>query len=291
MNNSLVFNTDPDDMSFDSNENAWKYYGYKYDYFNIEENNGEYYARIDKDGLLIGSLQISGECAYNFGGRFDRFKEIIKKEIKKDEREGLLELLGKCQVMHHSLPNIMVLPMNGGLNNLKGKLYCKGEEIKVYKGGGVPLQKLDRPDSLISCIDAFYKMHKENMPMTIKEAGNYFSNCIFTEAISRGDNFIVLYNLLKQIGSAEKFCDLFYQINQEMHTEMSEKGKEKITGENIADYLNGAMDFWKKQIGKIREIAEKNDLTLTVTGDIAKEICQEAGLFVIEEMNTKFTMK
>ena len=288
MGNKLVFNGNPD-VEFDSNYNAWNYYRYKYkDNFEIKEDGKKHFAniRID-DKVTITNVKINGECVYNFGSKYNALKKIIGDDIQNGE------LLEKCRVMHHSLPNIMLLPQNGGLNNLKGKIYYTDKSgWRIRKVGGKnPIEWFDRPDSLICYMSDFYEKYGDvSKLLTLEEAGEFFSNGIFTESVSRGENFRSLYDLLIKMRNVENFCNIFYQIDPILRTKMCKVGRKPIR-ENVFEYLNEAIGYWKSQINKLGVIVEKEKLTLIVYGKIAKEMCEEVGFYVISEDSGTYKMK
>ena len=143
----LIFNVDAE-KEFDDKDNAWKYYQKKY--------------KIDNKQMDINGkkIKVNGECVFNFGTRYKKLRSIIDKDknIEDGHRQVLIRKLDICRNLHHSLPNIMVLPECGGLNTLKGEIYFSNtyKEWRVRKGSYRCTEWFDRPDSLVCYINEYY---------------------------------------------------------------------------------------------------------------------------------------
>lgn len=258
----LIFNSN-DDKGFDNTDNAWKYYKKKYKIVND--------TALDIQGQII---EVSGECVFNFGTRYQKLKKIINsnKDFENSKRTVLLQTLDICHELHHSLPNIMVLPKWGGLNTLKGEIYysSKNSEWRVRKGKYVPNEWFDRPDTLVYYINEYYIKKQHWGEMEFKDIGKYFSNGIFTSSIIHGESFAQLLEILDEIDGVEAFCSLFYQIDKEMITEWLEKRVNCLVIDDIEGYLNQALKFWSFQMKNIFKMLLNEDVCIYLKGESVK---------------------
>lgn len=188
------------------------------------------------------TIDIAGDCSFNFNG--NKMKSFEKMQL-----EGLQKLkLEVCQKMHHNLLNLDLIPVTGGMNNLKGNLkYDKENKILVHDFGRKPDNAHDRLDTFVTFIDYSLKKRnelKQNTPC-IKEIGEFFSNSIFTTSL-KGENFGVLYNFMDNYENVYTYCKEFYNIDSRSFIDrLVESGKKPIEdAESLNDYMDLAIDYW-----------------------------------------------
>ena len=261
----LIFNDDVKE-DFDNTENAINFYEKKYS--------------ISGTRVLIQGkeIEVSGECVYNFGTRYEKLKAIIAKEQNIEKRKTLNNNLEVCRKLHHSLPNIMVLPKCGGLNTLKGEIYysTNHKEWRVKKGQFRASEWFDRPDLLVCYINEYYTQKPNLNKMSFRGTGEYLSNGVFTSSIMHGETFSVLLDTLDSFTRIEDFCSMFYQIDDKLMISDWLNGKNFFVKDNIAKYLNQAFAFWSLQMKNIFEMLINNkDICIVVKGDDVKNYVQE----------------
>lgn len=188
------------------------------------------------------TIDIAGDCSFNFNN--NKMKSFEKMQL-----EGLQKLkLEVCQKMHHNLLNFDLMPVTGGMNNLKGNLkYGQENKILVHDLGRKPDNAHDRLDTFVTFIDYSLKKRnelKQNIPC-IKEIGEFFSNSIFTTSL-KGENFGVLYNFMDNYENVYTYCKEFYNIDSRSFIDrLVESGKKPIEdAESLNDYMDLAIDYW-----------------------------------------------
>ena len=267
----IIFNVGAEEK-FDDTDNAWKYYEKKY---------GE---NLEDEKLYIKEkeieIEVNGECVFNFGSKYKKLKDLIdkKQDIEDENKSKLIKKFERCQKLHHSLPNIMVLPKCGGLNTLKGKIYfsSKNSEWRVRKGPYISNEWFDRPDSLVCYISEYYEKKPILDKMSFKQTGEYLSNGVFTSAIIHGETFAQLLELLDSFSSVNDFCSYFYQINDKMINEWCKSGK-CVVKDDIERYLNQALGYWSLQMKSIFKmlINEDEDVSVVINGENVKKYVQK----------------
>lgn len=284
----LIFNVDAD-VDFDSTENAWEYYKRKY--------------KMDKELNVQGKLiKVNGECVFNFGSKYRMLMNIITNDENLDhsKKQALLQKLDICRKLHHSLPNIMVLPQRGGLNTLKGKIYYSSEnsEWRVKKGGFRTGEWFDRPDTLVYYIKEYYEKKQCFDKMSFKDIGEYLSNGVFTSAIIQGETFTQLIDILDIFDGIEGFCSLFYQIDKPMINNWLDNRVKCLVKDDVEGYLNQALDFWSIQMKYIFEMLINEDMCICINGESVKEYViqqlannEHNGKLIIEGSEGKYILK
>ena len=227
----------------DSSPEAWDYFKVFSD--EIKDLN------LNSKRLIWKSktIDIAGDCSFNFNDKkfndkkMESFEEILQK--------FKLEV---CQKMHHNLLNFDLIPVTGGMNNLKGNLkYDKENKILVHDLGRPPKNMYDRLDTFVTFIDYSLKKInelkkrnelKQNIPC-IKEIGEFFSNSIFTTSL-KGENFGVLYDFMDNYENVYTYCKDFYNIDSRSFIDkLVASGKKPIKGaESLNDYMDLAIDYW-----------------------------------------------
>ena len=190
------------------------------------------------------TIDIAGDCSFNFNdNKMKSFKKIKLEDFQKCKLEV-------CQKMHHNLLNFDLIPVTGGMNNLKGNLkYDQDQENKILVHDlGRPSKNMhDRLDTFVTFIDYSLKKRnelKQNIPC-IKEIGEFFSNSIFTTSL-KGENFGVLYNFMDNYENVYTYCKEFYNIDSRSFIDrLVESGKKPIEdAESLNDYMDLAIDYW-----------------------------------------------
>ncbi|GET16188.1 hypothetical protein [Ligilactobacillus agilis] len=217
-----------------------------------------------------GTIDIAGDCSFNFNGtKMKSFKEILQKPKLEVCPKTKIEVCPKlklevcpktkievcpklklevCQKMHHNLLNFDLMPVTGGMNNLKGNLkYGQENKILVHDLGRKPDNAHDRLDTFVTFIDYSLKKRnelKQNIPC-IKEIGEFFSNSIFTTSL-KGENFGVLYNFMDNYENVYTYCKEFYNIDSRSFIDrLVASGKKPIEDVKILnDYMDLAIDYW-----------------------------------------------
>ncbi|WP_192944614.1 hypothetical protein [Ligilactobacillus agilis] len=188
------------------------------------------------------TIDIAGDCSFNFNNNKMGSFEGIKLE---DFQKRKLEV---CQKMHHNLLNFDLMPVTGGMNNLKGNLkYGQENKILVHDLGRKPDNAHDRLDTFVTFIDYSLKKRnelKQNIPC-IKEIGEFFSNSIFTTSL-KGENFGVLYDFMDNYEDVYTYCKEFYNIDSKSFIDkLVASGKKPIKdAESLNDYMDLAIDYW-----------------------------------------------
>ncbi|OXC07184.1 hypothetical protein AYP76_08305 [Ligilactobacillus agilis] len=188
------------------------------------------------------TIDIAGDCSFNFNNNKMGSFEGIKLE---DFQKRKLEV---CQKMHHNLLNFDLMPVTGGMNNLKGNLkYGQENKILVHDLGRKPDNAHDRLDTFVTFIDYSLKKRnelKQNIPC-IKEIGEFFSNSIFTTSL-KGENFGVFYDFMDNYENVYTYCKEFYNIDSRSFIDrLVESGKKPIEdAKSLNDYMDLAIDYW-----------------------------------------------
>ncbi len=236
-------------VDFDACEERWKYYQIRYHDFGISLEDVIF---LGKDKSARGkwkfrSIVLSGDCFFNFNEK--KVETFIKNISCNNET---IQELQKCASRHHSNENCVLMPVTGGLNRVKGKIYYKDSGF-VVSGIGRPTDKCyDRPDTFVYYLNHFFNQKKKRF--SLLSAGEYFSNSIFKEALQSFD-FSDLYSFLYEFENIYEYCNLFFGIDELFVDRMIEEGKEPIIDElGLKRYMLLAEDFWKIQA----DILEKN---------------------------------
>ncbi|MCJ0544033.1 hypothetical protein MMJ53_07335 [Enterococcus cecorum] len=198
------------------------------------------------------TIDIAGDCSFNFNNnKMKSFKEMMEsfEEIKLEDLQKKLKV---CQKMHHNLLNFDLIPVTGGMNNLKGNLkYVQENKILVHDLGRPSENMHDRLDTFVTFIDYSLKKRnelKQNIPYTkeiIKDTGKFLSNSIFTTSL-KGENFEVLYDFMDNYENVYTYCKKFYNIDSISFIDrLVKSGKKPINNaESLNNYMDLAIDYW-----------------------------------------------
>ena len=234
-------------QDFDSCKERWEYYKEQFPLFNIDTSKVEYDKnqrgkwRYTRKGE---SVEIAGDCFFNF----NETKVKLYKKLKPLSQSTIIKL-EDCAKKHHSNENCVLMPVTGGMNNVKGKIYYreKDENFAIHGVGRAGIL-LDRPDTFIYFMSEFFKARKRNYDLM--SAGEFLSNSIFREALNTL-NFQAIYSFMNSFQSIEEYCGLFYGIDKAFTQRMIRNGKKPIKNEkDLIRYIELAEDFWSIQRGK-----------------------------------------
>lgn len=209
----------------------------------VEPNSKGYYASC---------LRLGGETDFNFKeikyndrkNKYKRFYELIKtSKFSRNKRQQAIALLDKCKNMHDSLLNFSLIQTMGGLQLFKSEGLIREEGDYEY---------FDRLDTLIYYLDIYYKMEPEEREK---------SEIIMRQKARpkmRSDNVDALKkDYLDTFADIYEYCDKVYfiKINKEVkYTEndfvqkLIESGKKELrSGDDVIEYMELAVEFWKKK--------------------------------------------
>lgn len=231
---------------FDSCPERWKYYQKRYPDLKIQLEEAK-----NKNGRGVwkyGSVDFSGDCFFNFNDKkIESFIENIQCDSEAEMR------LAMCAARHHTNENCVLMPITGGMNNVKGKIYYRDTGFLIA-GVGRPTNKCyDRPDTFLFYLNDFFE-HKESV-FDLSNAGEYLSNSIFKETL-QSFNFNDLYSFLAGYKDIYEYCELFYGISKAFVDRMINEGERPILDkEDLNKYMHLAEDFWRIQA----EILQHNE--------------------------------
>ncbi|MBR5950997.1 MAG: hypothetical protein IKZ87_06145 [Actinomycetaceae bacterium] len=227
---------------YDSSPELWEYYARLYEYeFEPHKDDGR---RITKTATINGqTMEMAGDCFFNFNEK--KSKKFKKIRGVKDEPSLVSELDKLKEKWHHSKENCILLPVTGGLNNVKGMAYLKGEEIYVCGSGGCGSKPYDRPDTFLCLVNDFYE--KKDSIHALKQAGEFLAQSIFKHSLS-SENFAPLYDFMVSFADVYDFARHFLGIGddvKEIVDEMLQNGKKDIkTADDVKNYIDLARKFW-----------------------------------------------
>lgn len=249
----------------DADKSRWSYYKVRYPKLKIDENKVSF--RKDRGYWLYeyseNSLELSGDYFFNFNEKKKKqFKSIIENDVNASEelKKNVQAALEEAVKKHSENSNCVLMPVTGGMNNLKGKLCYHPEKEKfIVAGIGRPRSNTyDRPDVFICILNEFYGV--KDKVLSFREMLEYFENCIFSEAL-KTFNSLMLYDFLKRFSDVYAYCDFFFGIDQVFVDKMLNQGQKPINDvASLEEYISLANEFWSVQ--KKIFIEEKNKLDL-----------------------------
>lgn len=244
----------------DSSNEAWEFYRKKYyensnwellDNFDFNNKKTRYqkdgkYKNVTRKKLWLkddselknsfGELFcFSGERVFNFDSQKYHLRQIIENsQCELNKKEMCLRLLGICEKFYFSKYNLSILPVTGGLNNLKGSLYFDDNgfiKFSRFKKSG---KQLDRFDTFIFVVNEYYKNENELLLSYSKITVN--EKCL----IAFLDTFNDVYD----------FCNKLYQLDDRKFIDFLMKNGKKdiITIDDVERYCQLALIFWATQM-------------------------------------------
>ncbi|WP_341323589.1 hypothetical protein NSQ62_08975 [Solibacillus sp. FSL H8-0523] len=230
----------------DSSPKAWEMYSKYYNNFDALKNPS-----LNKNRLISVATErninfkVAGDCSFNFNPIKEKcFKSII------GDNQNVLDQLAECCKMHHSLYNFDLMPVTGGLNNMKGKLKYGGKNkiVKVHMSRNAPKNgHLDRLDTYIYFLDFSMSRMKELKDCRdLKMIGEFYNNSIFTFSMNT-ENFSLLYEIIGNYSSIYSYCETFYNLKDKKFIDklITNGGKPIETVEDVKNYMDLANEFWR----------------------------------------------
>lgn len=165
-------------------------------------------------------VKLGGDCDFNFSdakihksyNSFTCFNDLI--EYSKAETEQKIRVIRKlelCRRNHHSLINFSLMPVTGGLNQVK--------------------QRIDKYDGLIKVLNKINDYYKSG------------------EKVSKSKNNKLLHKHLDDIGSFDEYLNLYYFIGSEILFDYKPISKKcsNTNLNNLEMYLDNVMTYWVKK--------------------------------------------
>lgn len=196
--------------------------------------------KLDRRKLKKGqNIGIAGDCVFNFNAnKVSYFWKKIKKDNNKENQQKnqqIKEILLLCSLMHHSPFNFSLMPITGGLNNIKGR------------------KALDRIDVFLNTLKNIYEKIEKNEK--IEEVN-------VTKTTGKA-----LIHFLWYIGSFKNYCKIFYQLDYEEGNkenlvqkllDNAEKNKSIENSDQLVKYMELAVEYWEKQNEKYEKVSDTN---------------------------------
>ena len=244
----------------DSSNEAWEFYRKKY-YVNCNWNLLNHFnfnnikTRYEKDGKYINDTRkklwlkddselkdsfgelfcFSGERVFNFGIQEYHLKQIIENsQCDLIKKEMCLRLLELCKKFYFSNYNLSLLPVTGGLNNLKGSLLFDDNGFVKFSKVKQSGKQLDRFDTFIFVVNEYYKNCNKLLL-------SYSKNTVNEEC---------LIAFLETFNDVYDFCNKLYQLyDRKLIDILIENGeKDIITIYDVERYCLLALNFWETQM-------------------------------------------
>ncbi|MBJ8325251.1 hypothetical protein [Streptococcus pacificus] len=211
-------------------------------------------------------ITLSGDCSFNFNEKKKKlFEDIIrhyedKTGVKQsDTRNKLLA----CCSNHHQECNFALMPVVGGMNNVKGKIKISNGKVKVHQLGRQPNNLFDRLDSFLSLLNEFYNFRKKcnEFNCSLKEIGEYYSESIFLESL-KSENFTILYDFLEKFTDINEYVETFYPwIKEDFLIKLLKSGADDIeTIEDLEKYMTLAQEYWQLYDDYNKKVKDTKDV-------------------------------
>lgn len=249
------------ELDFDANEEQWKNYKEIYTELVIHTEKlyldtnkkrliGKFdyskgFTQIDRSTRSKTSIVLSGDSFFNFNE-----KKMVSFNSIPGLNAATKKQLKSFSNYHQTNENCVLMPVTGGMNNVKGKTYFKGNHLLISGVGAPPKTAYDRPDTLVYLIDQFYKTKEKYL--SLKEAGLFYTCSIFRDSISTL-NFPAYYDFMNSFPNAFEFCKLFFKLDKGLFERMKESGGKPIKDEaDLLSYIKLAEDYWnyRKSLNK-----------------------------------------
>lgn len=167
--------------------------------------------------------RLSGDCFFNFNSyKIRQFKKI----------DGIdNEKLGKCSEMHHSIYNMVLLQTIGNMQKRKQ------QGLKLSTG---KYEQLDRGDTFLYLLNEFYQNKDEGI-------------C----SASTKSNKDMLKEYLNYFEDVNDYATNMLQIEDfDFIKTIIKNGEMQLDSACVNDYLDIALEFWKKRKYKIDPIID-----------------------------------
>ena len=240
----------------DSSPEAWEYYKeYAHGILVGEPFSRNGSCRLKSKAKFKGiEFEVAGDCSFNVKLCVNYFSKMIEKVSDDNVKSKLYAELKELNKMHHNISNFALMPVAGGLNNLKGNLKIKNGKVMVHDLGKRPASALDRLDTFLYFLnESFIRLdtfQNQSSGINLKEVGEFFSESVFTTSM-KGENFSILYDVLTSFNDIYDYCDIFYGLRRsdENHKKLVDKliknGNQPITSfTDVEKYMELANEFW-----------------------------------------------
>ena len=243
---------------YDSSKSAWEYYKKIYDpkkrkilkefdfskvltyaqRHHMRERGSilRYLAYIKPQSALAPALGVyhalGGDCVFNFNKSY--FRSLVKENKQAEEQ------LERCERKHHSRENIALMSVTGGTNVLKGLLYPEDGKLKCAdRYGKYVSAALDRPDTLLVCLDRYYQYGD---PLVFSKCSKINRSCMKAFLDCYSDVYDYAENLLL--------------IEKDLCRDMLDNGMEQIDSpESLERYMDLAQRYWNSKIERFAKAA------------------------------------
>lgn len=181
---------------------------------------------------------LSGDCDFNFNEKKIGFFERKIKEDYNDyprTKEYAMNLLCKCNEMHHTLLNFSLMQTKGNMQRFKGECLNNG----VYSS-------LDRADSLVAYLYSYYKLND------LQKGDSYM-------LVNANNNANILKEYLASFTDIYDYCMKIYFIDdKEFVDRMVKEGCMHIkNGSDVIRYMLLALEFWDRKEIKVKAFFNK----------------------------------
>ena len=171
--------------------------------------------------------RLSGDCFFNFND----LKIGLLKQISGIDKEKL----EKCSNMHHSIYNMVLLQTMGNMQKRKQ------QGLKLSNG---KYEQLDRGDTFLYLLNEFYQNKDEGI-------------C----SASTISNKYMLKEYLNYFKDVNDYATNMLQIEDvDFIKKIIKKGEMQLDSACVNDYLDIALEFWKKRKNKIDPIIKLNKI-------------------------------
>jgi len=205
---------------------------------NMQERGNilRYLAYIRPQSALVPTFgayhALGGDCVFNF--KKSVFHSLVKGNKQVEEQ------LEQCVRKHHSRENTALMSVTGGTNVLKGLLYPEDGKLKCAdRYGKYVSAALDRPDTLLVCLDRYYQYGD---PLVFSKCSKINRSCMKAFLDCYSDVYDYAENLLL--------------IEKDLCHDMLDNGMEQIDSpESLERYMDLAQRYWDSKIERFAKAA------------------------------------
>lgn len=202
---------------------------------------------LDNDHIQRNkSIGFAGDCCFNFNSnKIEKFHKIISADTDNIDKEKFLKLLNTAKKMHHSPLNFALMPINGGMNSIKGD----------------GIWGLDRFDTFIAALD-FYFVNKQN-PISIKLIAEFetsqYTLLSFLKIFNTFDDYCKYF--YPELSEDKELCNRLIKSGKQPIKQFDEKGKldVKKTTNRLLEYIELAIDFWEAKAKYFEKVTKQQN--------------------------------
>ena len=183
---------------------------------------------INGKNYFYADLRLGGETDFNFGmneksNKYAAFYTLITKEYSGSELDSYLNMLDRCNRMHHSLENFSLMQVMGKLQQFKG------------------YDTFDRFDVFISKLAKYF----EGDPEVVQEIREFAGKT----------NASYLSTYLRTFSTFENYCAQVYFISDvQLIRDLISSGNQTIRyGHDVVRYMQLAFRYWDQKAVAFRE--------------------------------------